>query len=485
MSISSALISANTGLTAASRRATTVSNNVANALTPGYARRELSVSESVVNGRGAGVTINGAVRATDKALTADRRLAEGASGRDQAIATAYASFNSALGEPGDSFSLFAQYQNLETGLRALSHTPESQPLQSQVLDAAKALTSTFHDLSRQTRAARQGADARIAQEVETINSALKQIEKLNRDISVASAGGRGSAALEDQRQRLIDQVSQSIPVREVPRGNNSIDLMTDEGVFLIAGAAREIEFTQTGTITSDMSLAGGALSGLSVNGVDITPGGGAGLAVRQGTIAGHFAVRDDIAPGFQTQLDGLARDLIERFENIDPTLTPGDPGLFTDASAAFDPANELGLAERIAVNAAVDPDQGGAVWRLRDGLGATAQGPSAANDIIITMLGSLTELRTPPAGTGLASAQNAANAAAGVTSAIGRSRISAEEQLASSSARAQLLSDAELASTGVDTDQELQKLVLIEQAFSANARVIQAADEMLRILMEI
>lgn len=484
MSISSALITANTGLAASSRRAATVSNNVANALTPGYARRELSVSESVVNGRGAGVTINGAVRAADKALTAERRLAEGVSGRDQTIATAHASFNNALGEPGDSFSLFAQYQNLETGLRALSQTPESQPLQSQVLDSAKALASSFHDLSRQTRTVREGADARIAQEVDEINSALKQIEKLNRDISAASAGGRDSAALEDQRQRLIDQVSQSIPVREVPRGNNTIDLMTQEGVFLVAGSAREIEFSQTGTILSDMSLAGGSLSGLSVNGIDITPGSG-DLGVRQGTIAGHFAVRDDIAPDFQTQLDGLARDVIERFENIDPTLTPGDPGLFTDAGAAFDPANELGLAERIAVNAAVDPDQGGAVWRLRDGLGATAEGPSAANDIIVTMLGALTELRTPPAGTGLVGAQSAINAAAGVTSTVGRSRISAEEQLASSSARTELLSDAELTATGVDTDQELQKLILIEQAFTANARIIQAADEMLRTLMEI
>lgn len=485
MSISSALITANTGLAAASRRANMVSNNVANALTPGYARRELSVSENVVNGRGAGVTINGAVRAADKALTADRRLAEGASGRDRTIATAYVAFNNALGEPGDSFSLFAKYQNLESGLRALSQTPESQPLQSQVLDAANALTTSFHDLSQQARSAREGADARIAQEVETINSALEQIEKLNRDISAASAGGGDSAALEDQRQRLIDQVSQSIPVREVPRGNNSIDLMTDEGVFLIAGTAREIEFTRTGTITPDMSLAGGALSGLSVNGVDITPGGGAGLAVRQGTIAGHFAVRDEVAPVFQAQLDGLARDLMERFENIDPTLTPGDPGLFTDAGIAFDPANELGLAERIAVNAAVDPDQGGAVWRMRDGLGAAAEGPSAANDIIVTLLGALTDLRPPPAGTGLTGAQSAASAAAGVTSSVGRSRISAEEQLASSSARTQLLSDAELAATGVDTDQELQKLILIEQAFTANARIIQAADEMLRTLMEI
>lgn len=484
MSITSALISANSGLAAASRRANTVSNNVANALTPGYARREISVSENVVNGQGAGVNVNGVVRANDKALTADRRLAEGAAGRDQTVANAYASFNRALGEPDDSFSLFAQFQNLETTFRSLSQTPESQPLQAQLLDSAKALTSSFHQLAGQAQSARQSADAQIANEVDTINSALKSIVQLNKSISVASAGGRDFAALEDQRQQLIDRVSQSIPVREIARDNNTVDLMTNEGVFLVAGTAREIEFTQSGTITPDLTLGGGALSGLSVNGINITPGTG-GLSVRQGTIAGLFEVRDEIAPAFHTQLDGLARDVIERFENIDPTLTPGDPGLFTDAGAAFDAANETGLASRIGVNAAVDPDQGGEVWRLRDGLGATVQGPSSANAIIVTMLDALTGLRPPPSGTGLSGSLTAAEAVAGITSSIGGSRISAEEQLASSSARAQLLFDSELAAVGVDTDQELQKLILIEQAFSANARVIQTADEMLRVLMEL
>ncbi len=75
-------------------------------------------------------------------------------------------------------------------------------------------------------------------------------------------------------------------------------------------------------------------------------------------------------------LDGMARDLYERFADpaLDPTIAAGDPGLFTDRGAAFDPADEVGLAGRIAVNAAVDPAQGGQSWRLRDGIYAAAPG---------------------------------------------------------------------------------------------------------------
>jgi len=485
MSISSALLNATSGLAAASRRADIVSNNVANALTPGFARRDVSVSETVVNGRGAGVQVTGVTRATDQAITTDRRLAESASSRDQIIANAHATFNGALGEPDDAFSLFAQYQNFESSLRSLSQTPESQALQSQTLDTARALVSNFHDLSAQAQSARLRADGEIAQQVSIINDTLKQIENLNSAVSAATAGGRDATALEDQRKVLIDQISETIPIREVRRDRGKVDLITDEGVFLIAGKAQEIEFTPANTIGPDETLASGDLSELSVNGVVITPGGDGTFALRQGGLAGLFAVRDEIAPQFQQKLDGLARDVIERFEDIDPTLAPGDPALFTDAGAAFDPTAETGLAQRIAINAAVDPAQGGAAWRLRDGLGAAAQGPAGSAAIITTLLDALTELKAPPAGTGESGFLSAANIAANVTTSVGQSRIISETALAASSARAQSLVDAEQRAVAVDTDLELQKLLLIEQAYAANARVIETADALLRRLIDL
>ena len=284
---------------------------------------------------------------------------------------------------------------------------------------------------------------------------------------------------------MIDEISKIIPVREVSRGNNKIDLITDEGVFLLAGDAREITFTPANAVTPTASLANGELSGLTVNGADLTPGTGNSTSPKQGSLAGLFAVRDEIAPELQTKLDGLARDVIERFENIDPTLAPGEPGLFTDAGAALDGSQEAGLAERIEINALVDPDQGGEVWRIRDGFGAASQGAAGNADYIRSMLDSLTALKAPPATTGVSGEVSAINAVANVTSAIGAARISAEVSLAATSARTQSVLDAENAATAVDTDQELQKLLVIEQAFAANARVIQTVDRLMQNLLEI
>ena len=38
---------------------------------------------------------------------------------------------------------------------------------------------------------------------------------------------------------------------------------------------------------------------------------------------------------------------------------------------------------------------------------------------------------------------------------------------------------------GVDTDHEMQKLMLIEQAYAANAKVISTVGEMLQAIMEL
>lgn len=487
MSITGAISNANSGLSAAQRRADVISNNIANALTPGYARRELSVSARIAGGSGGGVTVDGVSRVTDAAVTRERRIADGLAGRDKAIASAYASLNASLGGPDDPFSLVGQYKNLETALRALGESPESTPQQAQVLDAAKAVVSTINRLASETQRTRQDADGEIAKSVDTVNAALKQIEKLNGDIAKAGASGRDTTALEDQRKGLIDEVAKFIPVREIPREQGGIDLITDEGVFLIAGKARQIDFTRTNIITADLSYNGGAgvLSGLTVDGVDITPGGGGSQAIRQGSLSGLFAVRDEIAPAFQSQIDALSRDLIERFTDIDATLAPGAPGLFTDAGGPFDPLTETGLANRLSLNTAVDPAAGGALWRLRDGLGAAAEGPAGADAFIRAMLDGFTEQRTPPAGAGLAGSLSATQMAAGVNSSIGTARIAAESHLAASSARATAISESEIAITGVDTDAEMQNLLLVEQAFAANARVIQTAKAMIELLMEL
>src|ERR1700730_11087772 len=67
-------------------------------------------------------------------------------------------------------------------------------------------------------------------------------------------------------------------------------------------------------------------------------------------------------------LDGIAGGLINAFAESDQAGTGHNlPGLFTTPGATSLPTITTGLASQIAVNASVDPSQGGHPLLLRDG----------------------------------------------------------------------------------------------------------------------
>ena len=488
MSLTSALNSATSGLAATSRRADVVAGNIANASTPGYVRRQLVVAETILSGQGRGVHLLGIDRAQDLNLSRERRVAEGAAVRADIVARANADLNRELGEPGDDVGLFSAYQKVETSLRELAVTPESTALQNGAYNSFNSLANQFSDLHSISQDQRLNADHAIARSVRGVNEALYQIQKINGQIARLSGQVEGTAALEDERQRQIDKISLLIPVKDIPRDGGQVDIVTNEGVFLLSGNVHELEFSPAGIIPSGTVYGDGSgiLSGLKVRDQDITLGSGH-FAISSGVIAGYFTVRDQIAPEFQSRIDALAADVMTRFSaaGVDTTLAAGAPGIFTDNGAAYDPANTNGLASRMRLNTAIDPAQGGSVSRIRDGLGSEAAGPLGNAEILNNLLTAFTQSNVAPAGSGLLGAHTSSELAAGLSSLVGEAKVNADALAASSRTRANTLSDAELSQTAVDTDAEMQTLLLVEQAYSANARVIKAVSEMLDVLMSL
>lgn len=205
-----------------------------------------------------------------------------------------------------------------------------------------------------------------------------------------------------------------------------------------------------------------------------------------GTLGAAFEIRDHVTNHAQTQLDAVARDLVERFNSsgLDPTLLPGQAGLFTDMGNVFDPLREIGFAGRISVNAGLDPSQGGALWRLKDGLGASVPGNAGDGALLNRMLDSLTAARTPASGMFAFGPQSFSDITTRLLSDVGGLRQQAEQHQSSASIRATALQHAER-EKGVDTDDQLQRLMLVEQAYSANARVIQTVNDMIDSLLRI
>src|SRR5262245_17170252 len=93
-------------------------------------------------------------------------------------------------------------------------------------------------------------------------------------------------------------------------------------------------------------------------------GESAGMPIHSGRLVGLAAVRDDLAPSYQEQLDEIARGLIATFaesDQTDPPSLPEVPGLFTWTNAPALPGSGIvpGLAQSITINPNVDPSAGG------------------------------------------------------------------------------------------------------------------------------
>lgn len=483
MSISGALSNALSGLTASSRSAEMVSNNIANALNEGYARRELVLGTRSLGGTGQGVGVTGVSRITDQVLLSDRRVAQASTGDRQTRARFLANLESAIGAPGTEGSLSDRVTALETALIEAAGRPESEGRLAKVAEGARALVKQIGTTAISLQTARAEADHMIGTSVDQVNAAMARVADMNVDIRSHLSSGRDPSALMDQRQQLIDQIASVVPLREVPREHGQIALFTTGGAVLVDGRASVFGFTSVGIIEPDMTVGSGGLSGLTLNGSPIATSGPEST-ITGGTLAANFAIRDELAPAAQARLDAVARDLVERFAGLDTTVTPGGAGLFTDAGVAFFPANETGLAQRLLLNAAADPQQGGALWRLRDGLGAVVPGPPGNSALLQNLQSALAAPRTPVSGDFLPGKRSFAALNADLLSAVGTARLSADAEASFSAAKSEGLKTQEL-QNGVDTDRELQDLLQIEKAYAANAKVIQTVDQMLDLLLGI
>lgn len=486
MSITSALSNAFTGLSAASRTAEVISNNVANSMTEGYSRKTADLAARSVAGNGAGVRVAGMQRAADPQATADRRKLDAEVGEAGVLSSARDRLSAAWGTPGAATSLPAQASTLEIALRDLADTPESTSLQSRAVAAGRDLTRTVQAISTETARVRMDADASIARQVNIVNSSLREIEQLNREIQIRSVSGGDFTALEDQRQQLMDEVSSLIPIKTYPRGGDQVAIYAKGGGALLDGKAFELGFEPTGVITQDMTLASGALSGLTLNGVDVAIGNGGGL-LDGGALAANFQVRDVLAPAEGARIDAFAVDLVTRFQDpaVDSTLAAGDPGLFTISGATVDPLAPEGAARLLTLNAAVDPAQGGAAWRLRDGMNAATEGAAGSDTILRNLLSSFSDPRAPSADAGVGGLYGIGDLASELTSITASGASQAQSALSAREAQFELAATTEAAAMGVDTDQELAHLLLVEQAYAANARVLETVDTLLKRLMEL
>jgi flagellar hook-associated protein 1 FlgK len=244
--------------------------------------------------------------------------------------------------------------------------------------------------------------------------------------------------------------------------------------------ARSVTFVPTNTYTA--ATAGNAVY---VDGVPIT-GNSAVMGSRTGTLAGLTAVRDNLAVIYQTQLDGMAGALINSFKESDQTGPGADlPGLFTVPGAPPLTSIITGLASRIQINPSVDPNQGGNPFLLRDGgisgnsnYTYNSSGDASYQSRISQLLSNLMSAQAFSPDGKISTSAKLSDYASGSISWLEEQRSATASQSAYQSALLNTASAALSNATGVNLDDQMSKMLDLENSYSATAKLLSTIDGM-------
>lgn len=336
MGLSQALSTAMSGLRANQAALSLVSSNVANAETPGYVRKTVNQVQ-MATGAG-GVQTIGVNRALDEYIQAQLRTETSGASYARVRADVLTNLQNVYGDPSSSSTLEGAFNALTAALQSLSTSPESQAARTAVINAAQSMAQQLNSTTQGIQSLRANAELGLSNAVSVANNAMAQIAKINSQVQGNGAQDASTAALLDQRDQYITQLSQLMDIRVVSSGGNQVSIFTNSGVQLVGADAAQLGFNAQGTVTPstvwDSDPAKSNLGSITVN----FPNGGsidlvASGSIRSGSIAAYLELRDKTLVQAQEQVDQLAASLSSALSDK-TTSTPATSG--TQSGFSFD-----------------------------------------------------------------------------------------------------------------------------------------------------
>ncbi|MBD9373846.1 flagellar hook-associated protein FlgK [Rhizobium sp. ARZ01] len=473
MSLSTAIKIAQSSFSNTAIQTAVASKNVANASNTAYNRRA-AVLASSANGS----TVVQTFRAQNEALQKQNLLSISKSAAQDTTLAGLVRIKTTLG--GDDYELSTSnyLSTLRNNLQAFADKPSERSLAETVIanavDVANSLNSSTADVQKM----RAEADADIKTAVDELNRLLSEFKTYNDQVKGGTAAGTDVNDALDQRDKLLTQISEIVGVSTLVRTNNDMALYTSDGTVLFETVPRSVTFTATMTYTATVTG-----NQIYIDGVAM-PAGKGGNTSAQGTLSALLQLRDDIAPTFQTQLDEMARTLVDMFSET--VTSPGPPPTSTIYAGLFTWGAGIPGAANIKVNNDFVTAKGGDPMRLRDGA-YDIQNPTGEASYSVLLEKYALSFETTRSFSVTAGIDTSANILNFATASIGW-----VEQLRSSAATANddksaMLSrtqDALKSVTAVSLDEELALLLDLEQSYKASAKLVAAVDEMMTALLQ-
>jgi flagellar hook-associated protein 1 FlgK len=309
MSLTAGLYSAVAGISNASARIATTSNNVTNADNPGYTRK-IYQAEYITNNTGT-LPIDGTVVSAilnpylQEALIEDVSVSE----RDNVISEYLSDYVRGLGTPDGEITLNGSMDRLAQAFETLLVTPENVGTKYTAIAEAQKVASDLRNMSSNIQDLRRKTDIEISQGVDAINASVRRIDDLNKEISLSQSTGRSTANFEDQRREELETLAQYINIDFFTNSQGQVNVYTSNGMPLLDSNPRAMTYSPTTFVTGATVYPGG-FDNIELNGLDITS------TIRGGTIGGLIEMRDTILVEEQDKLNEFARVLMNDINGV-------------------------------------------------------------------------------------------------------------------------------------------------------------------------
>ncbi|MGY4285626.1 flagellar hook-associated protein 1 FlgK [Bradyrhizobium sp. LM2.7] len=486
MSLTAALDSARASLMASGIQSSTISRNIAGASATGYSRK-IAVLDNLPN---AGVYVAAIQRAASSGLYNNVLIATSSSAKQSTIFDGLQKIASAtVDDPELDQSPTAQLNKLKQALQQYANAPDNTTLAQAAVTSARDMAIALNQATQTVQSVREGADADMKTSVQNINQLLSQFQTVNTAIMKGTISGDDITDYLDQRDSIVSQLSQELGVTMSIRPNGDAALYADSGVVLFDKTARTVSFAPTNAYT-----AGTTGNAVYIDGVPVT-GANSVMPLKSGKLAGLAQLRDQDTVIYQSQLDEIARGLIDTFKESDQSgaSLPDVPGLFTYPGAPAIPASatvSVGLAGLISVAASVDPAQGGNPDLLRDGAisGNVAYQYNTAGNAgysarLQQLIGGMDASQPFDATTQGKPSGSLIDFASSSTSWIENQRKAADSNVTYQKTLLDRSTAALSNVSGVNMDDEMSLMLQVERTYSASSKIISTVDEMLQSLL--
>ena len=469
-----------------------VSENVGNSQNQNFT--QLNATTSNPDPQAQGFTKVTVTRAVNQTLQSEVLSQTTASGNAAYVNQFYNQLDTLTGSNTTSPVLSTAVTQLATAFQAFQSQPENQTAQNQVLSAAQNLVQQVTTLTSGITSLQSQTQAGVTSDVKTLNSALTQLQTLNTQIVATRAAGGSSVDEENQRDQLIAQVAKLVPIRQQQNNDGTTYLYTPDGVTLLDQTASQFAFDPSTSAPGQTSVAGEPTSGVlylatdpnntAINGSFSGGEIGAQLNILRADTAAIQSTDPSMAPLAKLQQQ------LNAFVDLFYVASPGTATAFQAAYNNASPTNTNELASNLFVINT-----------------ATPTSPNDANNFVVNP--ALTSIVSP--NTAIQTIKQ--SAAAAVTAVLGQSltygggttninatsgtlsqiaTIIASDQSSRSSAAQTAattagtnLSTAQTsyqAQSGVNLDQQLSLLVVLQNSYNAAAKIIGAVDKLQQTL---